>query len=57
MISLLFVTVNSALLGRTLFYSYKLFLDEIQFNYQSGIEYKNFLGGMFFAESFYKIQT
>ena len=27
MISLLFVAVNSALLGRTLFYSYKLFLD------------------------------
>ena len=26
MISLLFVAVNSALLGRTLFYSYKLFL-------------------------------
>ena len=27
MISLLFVAVNSALLGRALFYSYKLFLD------------------------------
>ena len=29
MISLLFVAVNSALLGRALFYSYKLFLDGI----------------------------
>ena len=31
MISLLFVAVNSALLGRALFYSYKLFLDGLFF--------------------------
>ena len=32
MISLLLVAVNSALLGRALFYSYKLFLDGIIFS-------------------------
>ena len=31
MISLLFVAVKSALLGRALFYSYKLFMMEFQY--------------------------
>ena len=39
MISLLFVAVNSALLGRALFYSYKLFLDGINFTAGIGTLY------------------
>ena len=43
MISSLFVAVNSALLGRTLFYSYKLFLDGLYFTWedQSDAVYRN----------------